>query len=257
MTYRRAINTVGTFAARPTSAPEGTVYFCTDGPLQFIMSGGTWKSYLGSTPLVAPAAASTWSLINCTLASTFSDFKGGLLFNGSCTAGTMQVAKKTAPGTPYTITAHFIPSWGTNTSNSSSHNFCVAGICWRETSTGNLHLFGPVTATSVTGIYVNTFRLVTASGTGSSGITYTNSTDFNFTPLIHNLSSNGVWVRGVDNGTNRLVYYSGDGLNWNLFGSVTRTTSVTPNEVGIFAGNYATAPQTTTPITVFTSVEII
>lgn len=214
MTYRRSPNTIGTFAARPTSAPDGTIYMCTDSPIQLIMSGGSWKPYLGSKALVAPPAANTWSLINATLNTNFSDFRGGLLFNGQCSAGTMHVAKRAAPATPYVITAHFLHSWGTNANSPGSHNFATAGLCWRNSSSGNIQVMGPTTATTASGIYVQTFRLCTASGSGSSGITYGNSTDLSITPILHNLSSHGVWLRIADNGTNRMGYYSGDGINW-------------------------------------------
>lgn len=256
MTYRRALNTTGTFASRPTSAPDGTIYYCTDGPIQFIMSGGSWKPYLGSTPLDTVPAASSFSLINCTLGSTFSDSKGGLLFSGTCAPGVHQVAKITAPATPYSITTHMINNWGSAVSNTSAWNYCVAGICWREVATGNIHIFGPCYATSVTGIYINTFRLCTASGTGSSGITYSNSTDLNFAPLTSNLQNHGIWLKGTDDGTNRTVYYSGDGVNFTMFAQIARTTSVTPDEVGLIAGNYATASTNMIPSTFFTSVKI-
>lgn len=255
MTYRRAPVTTGTFASRPTSASEGAIYMCTDGPLQFIRSGGAWLPYLGSMPLNTPPAANTWSLINATLNTNFSDSVGGLLFSGTVAAGSALVAKKTAPATPYSITTHMMINWGAP-NNPSSFNFCYAGICWRETSTGNLHVFAPTYASSVTGIYINTFRLITASGTGSSGITYGNSTDFNFTPLTSNLQNNGIWLKGTDDGVNRIVSYSGDGVNFTQFHSITKTTSVTPDEVGILVGNYATAPQSTVPNTFFTSVKI-
>lgn len=256
MTYRRSSITTGTFANRPTSAPDGAIYMCTDGPLKFVRTGGVWKPYLGSTPLITPPAASTWSLINATLDTNFSDHKGSLIFNGSHAAGVMHVAKVTAPATPYQITAHFIPTW-TAGDNPSSFNFATSGICWRQTSNGNLHTFGPVHATTVTGIYANVFRLLVASGTGSTGITYTNSTDFNFPPLLHNLMAHGVWIRGIDDGTNRTIWYSNDGQNFQRIHLITRLTSVTPDEVGIFTGNFATAPQTTNSTALFTSVEIV
>ena len=246
----------GAFANRPSTAPDGTIYVCTDGPLQFIRKSGVWNPYHGSTPLVTPPAASSFSLINATLGSNFSDSVGGLLFSGTVATGSMLVAKNTAPATPYTITTHMLINWGGAVSNSASWNFCVAGICWRETSTGNLHVFGPCHATTASGTYVNTFRLLTASGTGSSGITYTNSTDLNIAQMTSNLQNSGIWIRGTDNGTNRIVSYSGDGVNFTQFASITRTTSITPNEVGIFAGNYATAGQSTIPNTFFTSVQI-
>lgn len=256
MTYRRSSATTGTFASRPTTAPEGAMFHCTDGPLKFIMSGGSWKPYLGSIPLITPPAASTWSLINATLNTTFMDWRGGLLFDGDCTTGTMLVAKIAAPATPYSITAHFLPTWNSTTNNIGSLNYGTAGICWRQISNGNLHLGGVVTATSITGVYGTIFRLLPASGTGSSGITYTNSTDFNFPNQLHQQSNHGVWIRGTDDGTNRIVSISGDGSVFKPVYSVTRTTSVTPDEVGIVVGNYATAGQTINPTTFFTSVQV-
>jgi len=257
MTYRRSSTTTGTFASRPTTAPEGTMYYCTDGPLKFIMSGGSWKPYLGSIPLVTPPAASTFSLINAVLNTSFKDFRGGLLFNGDCAAGTFFTAKKTAPATPYSITAHFLPTWNSTTNNIANLNYGTAGICWRQTSNGNIHLGGVVFATTITGVYGTIFRLLPASGTGSSGITYTNSTDFNFPPQISQLSNHGVWIKGTDDGTNRIVSISGDGSLFKPVYSVARATSVTPDEVGIVVGNYATAGQTINPTTLFTSVEIV
>lgn len=246
----------GTFANRPTSAPDGTVYVCTDGPLQFVFKNGVWNSYHGSTPLNTPPAASTWSLINASLGTSFSDSLGGLLFSGSVATGSSLVAKNTAPATPYSITTHMLLNWGAATNNAASWNFCYAGICWRDTANGNLHMFGPCYATTVGGVYINTFRLLTASGTGTSGITYTNSTDFNFVPLLSNTQNAGIWLRGTDDGTNRTVFYSGDGVNFTQFHQITRTTSVNPVEVGICAGNYASAGQSTIPNTFFTSVKI-
>lgn len=256
MTYRRALSGVGTFANRPASVADGYVYSCTDGPMQFIRANGVWKPYLGSMPLVTPPAANTWSLINATLNTNFSDYRGGLIFNTSYAAGVMHVAKVTAPATPYQITAHFIPLWAA-ADNPTSFNFATTGICWRQTSNGNLHVFGPVHATSVTGIHASVFRLLTASGSGTSGITYGNSTDFNFPNLLSNQMSHGIWVRGIDDGVNRSVYYSTDGQNFQRIYQVARTTSVTPDEVGIYTGNFATAPQTINSTALFTSVEIV
>lgn len=256
MSYRRSLTSVGTFANRPTSAPDGSIYMCTDSPIQFIRSGGSWKPYLGSQPLVTPPAANTWSLINATLNTNFSDHKGGLIFNGSYTAATMHVAKVTAPATPYQITVHFLPTW-TAGDNPSTFNFATSGICWRQASNGNLQTFGPTHATTVTGIYVNVFRLLVASGSGSTGITYTNSTDFNFPNLLSNLMTYGVWMRGIDDGTNRSIWYSNDGINFQRINQITRTTSITPDEVGIYTGNFASAPQTTNSTALFTSVEIV
>lgn len=255
MTYRRSAVTTGTFAGRPTSAPDGSIYMCTDGPLQFIMTGGAWKPYLGSIPLVATPAANTFSTINCTVGSSFKDWRGGLLFDGDCNAGTMMVAKKTAPGTPYTVTTHLLPTWTYTLGNPSSYNFCTAGIAWRESSTGNLHTFGIVHATSVTGIYCGVFRSLPASGTGSSGITYSNGTDFNFPPLLHSASNHGVWLRVTDDGTNRIVSFSHDGSVFKTFVSTSRTSSITPDEVGLYVGSFATG-NTMNPSTFFTSYAI-
>jgi hypothetical protein len=246
----------GTFANRPSNAPDGTVYVCTDGPLQFVRKNGTWNPYLGSTPLKTPPAANTWSLINATSGSDFSDYRGGLLFNGSYAAGVMHVAKVTAPATPYSITAHYIPLW-TGVDNAATFNFATTGICWRQTSNGNLHVFGPTYATTVSGIYTHCYRLLSASGAGSTDITYTNSTDsLNFSAILHNLSSHGIWIRGTDDGTNRSIWYSSDGNNFQRIHSVTRTTSITPNEVGIYTGNFATSGQTVNSSAFFTSIEI-
>ncbi len=257
MTYRRALSGISTFANRPATAPDGYVFMCSDGPMQFVRSGGVWVPYLGSTPLKTPPAASTWSLINATLNTNFSDHKGGLIFNSLYATGVHHVAKVTALATPYQITVHYLPTWAAG-DNPSNFNFATTGICWRETSTGNLHVFGPTHATSVTGIYTHCLRFLTASGTGSSVITYTNSTDsITFAPILTNLMAHGVWLRGIDDGVNRSIYVSNDGINFTRIHQVTRTTSITPDEVGIYNGNFATSGQTINSTALFTSVEIV
>lgn len=257
MTYRRSLLGVGAFENRPTAPSDGYEYMCTDSPIKFIRTNGIWRSYLGSTPLIAPPAANTWSLINATLNTNFSDHKGGLIFNGSYAAGVMHVAKVTAPATPYQITVHYLPTW-TAGDNPATFNFATTGICWRQISNGNLHVFGPTYATTVSGIYTHAFRLLPASGSGTSGITYTNGTDsITFPPILSNLTSHGVWLRGVDDGVNRTIYLSNDGISFQRIHQVTRTTSITPDEVGIYTGNFATASQTTNSTAFFTSVEIV
>jgi hypothetical protein len=58
---------------------------------------------------------------------------------------------------------------------------------------------------------------------------YTASTDFPVLP------PDRLWLRLQDNGTNRISFFSMDGINWIQLHSVGRTDFITADQVGFFA----------------------
>lgn len=255
--------TVGTFFQRPPSAPEGTPYTCTDSPISFVMKNGAWQPFLGSTPLKTPPALSTWGQINAATTSA-SDYRGGLLLDANITqlgAGKadLRLLKQTAPAPPYQITVHLIPTWTGGINNPTNFNFCSAGIVWRQSSNGSIEVFGPILATTGS-IYTIYWRPHTADSTTATTTVYTSGSD-NITLLdwrhFAPSGGHGIWLRGIDDGTNRTVWISADGQDFSRLGSETRTTNITPDEVGIYIGNGGgSGSNAVRPMTFFTSVLI-
>jgi hypothetical protein len=120
---------------------------------------------------------------------------------------------RTAPSTPYTITAAF------HINARSGVNFAIAGLLWRESSTG---------------------RIVSHQTRGNNGFIatakYNSSVSFNADYASANvgniLGTRTSWLRMTDDGVNRITSYSWDGFNFIQLHTVTRTDFLTADQVG-------------------------
>lgn len=220
----------GTYASRPTVALEGTTYYCTDSPIYFIYTGGAWTQQGPTFALTAPPAVSAFTQRNAGgRTTTWSDYRGGIL--GTLSDGTsaedLRTLCKSAPAAPYTITVHMLPLLG-------AAQYPLMGLCWRNSTSGNVEIFG-LFGSSVTNVLYMNHRKVTASNNGTSP-TYTLSTTGDALADHMGLGA-GVWLQISDDNTNRIMRYSVDGQNYRTYTAVTRTTFMTPDEVGIYIGN--------------------
>ena len=155
--------------------------------------------------------------------STIATTNGGIFLSMPSTAGVNAVIrKKSAPSTPYTITAHVLPLL-------SPASIPVCGLCFRESSSGKIHMF-------------NLYNIVTGSGynAGLGSSKYTSATAFSadYTSLnpFPMPANSGVFLRIEDDGTNRKTHYSTDGRNFRQFTTVGRTDFLTADEVGFCVG---------------------
>lgn len=158
-------------------------------------------------------------------ASGSANANGGIYLEAPANAGaSLRIYKKSAPGTPYTITAAFLM-------NLALLNNHTAGLCWRQSSDGKIITQCYTTATALT-------------GTQYECADWTNATTFSaVNASIDALPMAIVWLRMTDNGTNRLGSYSADGYNFIQYYSETRTTFLTADEVGFFCNtSVTTAP---------------
>ena len=148
--------------------------------------------------------------------NVLTDSINGLVIKSTNAAGAvfeMSSFVKTAPATPYCVTAHFI-------NYSAAATLAGYGLIWRESSTGHCHSLinypnGSTTASAIC------FRK------------WSNAT----TPEDYSFISNELWdprwFRIVDDGANRISYLSTDGINWKQEHSIGRTDYITANQIGI------------------------
>jgi len=132
-----------------------------------------------------------------------------------------RIRKQAAPATPYTITAAFFHT-GVIAKTS------ISGLLFRESSSGKLHCFEIVLDTSsVNKIYVGSRKFNSPSSYAA---------DYTLADTNGRVAMPGVvWIRIADDGTNRTLWTSADGVNFVQFGSnVGRTDFLTADEVGFY-----------------------
>jgi hypothetical protein len=173
---------------------------------------GSAASSQGSTsgPIFpfTPPVDGDFAWVNQGGASVATDGVGIYLLGPAASGINLRIRKKSAPGTPYTITAGFVLN-GPGT---------ACGLCWRQSSDGKLILFE---------YFAN--ALIIAK--------YTNETTFSANYLNNsasNLVGTCLWFRMTDNGINRICSVSMDGFHFIQVHSVGRTDFLTADEIGFW-----------------------
>ena len=120
---------------------------------------------------------------------------------------------KTAPATPYCVTAHFI--------NYGSHvTLGGYGLIFRQSSDGKCHSLINYPTGSTTSNIIEFRKWANA----------TTPTDYG---SVANELWDTKWFRIIDDGVNRLSYLSTDGINWKLEHTIGRTDYITADQIGI------------------------
>jgi len=213
----------GLITARDAAGQSGRLYLPTEG-LVGQDNGSLWDMMPLSR--MTPPASADFSWVNQGTA-TVADSKGMMILSTPNVASgeNVRCLVKAAPGTPYEFTIAMLALSPTYTSASAMAQY---GICWRESGSGKLLLFGPGMAS-----YPTTFNYtqMTNPTTVSSNITQVS------------MPAQGlVWIRFSDDGSNRLVKISMDGFNFEPIAAAQgRTTFVTADQVGVFANSWKTA----------------
>lgn len=230
MTYRRALNGVGTFANRPTAPADGYEYMCTDSPLKFVRTNGLWKPYYGSIPLMSVPTASNFTLIQTGSVASLTDDGGGLLLASPqrvATEDSILAAQANPGGTgaAYTLTVGFIPNTGERNGTAGLFNYHVTGIGIYNTSTTQYRSL--ISYGDAAGAFLFQLR-------GATGLTATPATTFNLGGY-QGLASPMIWFRVSDDGTtNRTWSFSTDGKHFKRLNIEARTTgfSSQPDRIG-------------------------
>ncbi len=178
------------------------------------MTGTTLSASAGTSlgaSFVAPVDGD-FAWINQGPATVDTTFGGIFLSEAANPTLNFRIRKKSAPSTPYVITAGFLPQF-------IATNFHQFGLVFRQSSDGKLHAFS----------------VQQSSGRILGSLKYTSATSFSAVynqQAMYGLSV--VWLRIADNGTNRICSFSHDGFHWDVFATIGRTDFLTADEVGFF-----------------------
>lgn len=207
----------GTFANLPASPQGPMLYQFTDSPLTHaIWNGSAWSYFRDGFQCTLPVNGD-FAWINQGTASVVTTFGGVKLTAPGVSGQNMRIRKKSAPGTPYTITACFI------------HNLHVADfdfihLGFRQSSDGKLSHFRYGWNSEWKLDRVN-------SSSPTADVSATSAFVLRANPIP-------IWIRITDDGTNHIFDYSWDGLEWLRHLSEGRTTYLaTPDEVFFGADN--------------------
>ncbi len=200
------------YASRPAASNDGDLFLPSDGYSIERDTGAAWVPWGPLFPLTAPIDAN-YSWINQGGASVVTTNGGIALLVPANASSNLRIRTKSAPSTPYTITACFIQ-------RVLGANFHTVGLGFRESSSGK----------------VAAIALQFNSAFGVGVHKWTNATTFSASYLanipVH--TGNLIWFQISDNGTNRISRWSMDGQNWLDMHSVGRTDFLTANEVCFF-----------------------
>jgi hypothetical protein len=218
---------------------QGWEFFNVADSTRYRWSGSAWATAGGAgagfgRADVAPPAVSTWTWVNQGGATatdrTYGGGTGVSIFAPASVSENIRMLVRTAPAAPYTLRARVSIS-------AMVKNFIGGGIAFRSSGGGQIH----------------------AAAIGNNGqlfvARYTNPTTFasaDFTaPLSGGLGSM-LWLRLVDDNTNKSWAISPDGFDWvNLF-SVARATYFTPDQIGFFVNpNNSAGPNLDAAISLF------
>ncbi len=212
-------NGFGTFANRPQPGQSGRTYYATDTAIAFYDNGLDWQPVLTS-PVMTPVSQSSFTWDNQG-GATATDFGSGIkLF--APTAGSshsLRVMYVPTPSTPYTVTARFITNGGLVNGND-----CTIGLLW-----------GDGTKYQTWHTYMGTNAWYLTCSRFSNSNTYV-SDDYSAPNLA--LNNHMQWYRISDDGTNRTMGISRDGVNFITCFSIPSNTYLTPNRVGFFLNAY-------------------
>lgn len=200
----------GTRATIPAaSTMDSQLYLPTDGYSLYRSNGTTFTTF-GPIYPISLVNSDDWAWVNQG-AATLSNNGGSIMIQATASGGQdAKILTRSAPATPYTITALVIS--GLNISN-----FGACGIGFRESGSGKLQVVGPV---------ANSPRLDITSSKYNSPTSFSAA----YATAVGAPRSNW-WLRITDDGVNRVASWSPDGFNFITLNTVARTDFLTADQV--------------------------
>lgn len=218
-TLRSDFSLSDTWANLPASdsTQAGRLYLPTDGCVLARDNGSVWKHYGPLYDLTVPINGD-FSWVNQGSATIAQSGSSLYLEAPADATVNIKMREKTAPSTPYIITALM-------SCTIFNQNNMTFGLFFRESGTGEIQIFGMM--------YNAAYRL--------TSFKYNSATSFNASYKVQNVESGyrGVynWFRISDDGTNRKCWYSADGKNWMEFHTIGRTDFLTADRVGFYVNS--------------------
>jgi len=200
--------TTDTEANKPAAGNNGNLFLPSNGFYVWRDTGAAWSAWGPLFPFTAPVLGD-FAWVNQDAATAVATNGGIYLQSDTDSSTEFRVLKKAAPATPYTITAAIIP-------NMTDVNYNSCGLCWRQSSDGKM-----VVAHCVISKHIYVDKETDAENAGA-----------NYADIIPYFAGGIIWLRIADNGTNRIVSFSLNGVNFIQIHSVGRTDFMTADEVG-------------------------
>jgi hypothetical protein len=227
-TYPVSTIQTGTHASRPTFGNPGRIYLPSDGYSLGRDSGTAWETWGPFSPFTPPSDTG-FAWVNQGT-SSIATTKDALALVGAATgSGANIVARvKTAPATPYVITAALQGAM-------IEKQWQSYGLVFRESSSGKIHTFD---------------FLANGTLTALRSAKFTSATVFSAQYIDAAVATGGglLWLRISDDGTNRKCSFSRDGVNFIEIHSVGRTDFLTADQVGFMVGTENAATPNYAPV---------
>ena len=210
--------TTATQASRQAAAKAGRLFLPSNGYYIERDTGAAWAHWGPLFPMTPPVLANfTW--VNQG-GATAVDTNGGLRMTAPAVSGSnIRILKKSAPATPYTVTVALIPDI--------IGDFNSVGLLFRESSSGKCALFTLGSNTGPLKMGNSKFTNSTTYSADYSGVTVS--------PLPIPL-----FLRIADDGANRILSYSRDGVYFIAWHTIGRTDFLTADEVGLVVHSNST-----------------
>jgi hypothetical protein len=231
-------NLEGSFSALPSAGTAGRLYTATDTGLILLDNGSSWdKVWIGdATPTPGTVPTTGWTALGLATGTTWTADKDAMLLTLSGSQGVAWAYEyRTYPTPPFTLTVYIDSGYQTfNNLPPSASSGTRAGILVSDGTKyiifGNTHV---QVATST--------EFPNSSGTYVGAVQYNGSTE----GAVYNSSQTHSvyfprypkWFRWVDDGTNRTMQFSVNGIDWNTLVSEARTNYLTPTRIGIGGSN--------------------
>ena len=202
-----------TYANKPASAKAGRLFFPSNSYYIARDNGAQLEWWGPIYRLVPPPIASNWTWVNQGSCSV-EDNQGALIVQSGNTDTNLHLLVKSAPSTPYKITAGFVGLFPVGDQDG-------FGICFRESSSGKLHTFNIE--------YYGSWSLNNYKWNSPTSF----NSGYNSVTAMHGLYSM-IFLQMEDDGTNRKMAWSIDGRKFFTSNSVARTDFLTADQVGVF-----------------------
>jgi len=214
-------NTTAAYASRPAAGNDGDLFLPSNGLALYRDTGAAWVPWGPIFPLTK-ANLSDFAWLNQETATAVEANGSICIIAPANDGGDLRILKKSAPATPYVVTALLWPLL-MNT------NYGSVGLCFIQSSDSKVQILSTSEAGNIqVSKYSNTSTFSASYGA--------------YTPNILS-NSRGLWFRIADDGTNRICSISADGINFTQLHTVSRTDYLTADEIGFFAESANTTYQ--------------
>jgi Repeat of unknown function (DUF5907) len=205
----------------PKAPNDATKYLDGTGAYSVPAGGGggtVWTDRGPTTPTPPPTTGWSWDNQAGSTLTEPTSYSSNQIAKAAGAAAGLNVRYRTAPATPYVVTAALHLNARANV------NYVRAGICFRQSSDGKLAI------AELSADEANIYSRKYNSSTSYSG-------DYASVAPGTLFGNRTIWLQIEDNGTNRIVRYSWDGINFFTLHTVGRTDFLTADQIGWFVQN--------------------